>query len=74
LITDPPRSGMHKQAIGQILQLLPEKIIYISCNPTTMARDVALLKDQYQIAEVQPLDLFPNTYHVESVALLMRGW
>jgi 23S rRNA (uracil1939-C5)-methyltransferase len=74
LITDPPRSGMHKQAIGQILQLLPEKIIYISCNPTTMARDVALLKEQYQVAEVQPLDLFPNTYHVESVALLMRDW
>jgi 23S rRNA (uracil1939-C5)-methyltransferase len=74
LITDPPRSGMHKQAIGQILQLLPEKIIYISCNPTTMARDVALLKDHYQVAEVQPLDLFPNTYHVETVALLMRDW
>jgi 23S rRNA (uracil1939-C5)-methyltransferase len=73
VITDPPRAGMHKKVIDQINQLLPDKIIYISCNPSTLARDVALLKDQYRVEEVQPLDLFPNTHHVESVARLERN-
>ncbi len=74
LITDPPRAGMHKKVIDQIMGLLPDRIIYMSCNPATMARDVALLKERYRVAEVQPFDLFPNTYHVESVTLLMRDW
>lgn len=72
LVTDPPRTGMHKRVIDQILRLSPDAIIYISCNPATLARDVALLKETYKLAEVQPIDLFPNTYHVESVARLQR--
>jgi len=72
LITDPPRTGMHKKVIKHILSLLPHRIIYISCNPTTMARDIALLKEGYRLEEVQPLDLFPNTYHIEAVARLER--
>ena len=73
LITDPPRAGMHKKVIDQINQLLPDRIIYISCNPSTLARDVALLRERYRIEEIQPLDLFPNTHHVESVARLERS-
>jgi 23S rRNA (uracil1939-C5)-methyltransferase len=73
LITDPPRTGMHKEVIGHILHLLPDRIIYVSCNPTTMARDIALLKEFYEVKEIQPIDLFPNTYHIEAVARLERS-
>jgi len=72
LITDPPRTGMHQKVIKHILRLLPRRIIYISCNPTTMARDIALLKEDYRLEEIQPLDLFPHTYHIEAVARLER--
>jgi 23S rRNA (uracil1939-C5)-methyltransferase len=72
LITDPPRTGMHKEVIGHILHLLPDRIIYVSCNPTTMARDIALLKEFYEVEKIQPIDLFPNTYHIEAVARLER--
>ncbi len=72
LVTDPPRTGMHRKVIEQILRLLPDRIIYISCNPATLARDIALLKDRYKLEEVQPIDLFPNTYHIESVVRLER--
>ena len=72
LIADPPRVGMQKGVIDQILRLLPERIIYISCNPSTLARDVALLKEGYKVEEVQPVDLFPHTYHIESIARLER--
>jgi 23S rRNA (uracil1939-C5)-methyltransferase len=72
LITDPPRVGMQRGVIDQILKLLPGRIIYISCNPSTLARDIALLKEVYKLEEVQPIDLFPNTYHIESVARLER--
>jgi len=72
LVTDPPRTGMQRQVIEQILQFLPDKIIYISCNPATLARDIALLKERYRVEEVQPIDLFPNTYHIESIARLKR--
>jgi len=72
LIADPPRVGMQREVINQILSLLPERIIYISCNPATLARDVALLKEGYRVEEVQPVDLFPHTYHIESVARLER--
>lgn len=72
LVTDPPRVGMQRQVIEQLLRLLPDKIIYISCNPSTLARDIALLKERYKLEEVQPIDLFPNTYHIESVARLER--
>lgn len=70
LIADPPRAGIHKKVIEQILYLMPDKIIYVSCNPSTLARDLALLNERYLVGEVQPLDLFPNTHHVETVVLL----
>jgi 23S rRNA (uracil1939-C5)-methyltransferase len=73
LVTDPPRVGMQRQVIDQVLRLLPDRIIYISCNPATLARDISLLKAQYRVEEVQPIDLFPNTYHIESIARLERG-
>ena len=72
LIADPPRVGMQRGAIDRILRLLPKRIIYISCNPSTLARDVALLKEGYTLEEVQLIDLFPNTYHIESVSRLER--
>lgn len=70
IITDPPRSGMHENVIRQILLIEPEKIVYVSCNPATQARDIALLTEKYEVAEVQPVDMFPHTHHVENVALL----
>jgi len=72
LFTDPPRAGMHPKVIKQILQTAPEKIVYISCNPATQARDIALLDEKYLIMKVQPVDMFPQTHHVENVVLLMR--
>ncbi len=72
LVTDPPRAGMHKKVIEQILIMLPEKIIYISCNPATLARDVALMLDIYRVKEVLPVDLFPHTYHIESIVRLEK--
>jgi 23S rRNA (uracil1939-C5)-methyltransferase len=72
LIIDPPRAGMHKKVVKQVLALSPERIVYVSCNPSTLARDLGLLKEAYQVLEVQPVDLFPHTYHIESVARLVR--
>ncbi|MBW2468740.1 MAG: 23S rRNA (uracil(1939)-C(5))-methyltransferase RlmD [Deltaproteobacteria bacterium] len=72
LIIDPPRAGMHKDVVKQVLVLSPERIVYVSCNPTTLARDLNLLSEAYQVLEVQPVDLFPHTYHIESVARLTR--
>ncbi len=72
IVTDPPRAGMHEAVIGQLLSILPEKIIYVSCNSATQARDVALLSDQYRLERIQPVDMFPRTYHVESVAVLSK--
>jgi 23S rRNA (uracil1939-C5)-methyltransferase len=72
IVTDPPRSGMHEKVIKQLLEISPEKIIYISCNPATQARDIALLKENYRVMAVQPVDMFPHTHHVENVALLNR--
>ncbi len=73
IITDPPRAGMHQKVVEQILQVRPEKIVYISCNPATQARDVALMKEHYHIQKIQPVDMFPHTHHVENVVLLVRG-
>jgi 23S rRNA (uracil1939-C5)-methyltransferase len=70
IITDPPRAGMHPSVIKSILQASPDRIVYISCNPATQARDVALLSEKYYVAEIQPVDMFPHTHHVENVALL----
>lgn len=72
IITDPPRSGMHPEVVGKILDLYPEKIVYVSCNPATQARDLALLSANYRITCVQPVDMFPQTHHVENVVLLER--
>jgi 23S rRNA (uracil1939-C5)-methyltransferase len=72
LIIDPPRAGMHQDVAKQVLAMLPERIVYVSCNPATLARDLVLLKEAYQVQEVQPVDLFPHTYHIESVASLIR--
>jgi 23S rRNA (uracil1939-C5)-methyltransferase len=72
LVIDPPRAGMHKDVVGQVLKMAPEKIVYVSCNPATLARDVLALKEVYHVAEVQPVDMFPHTFHIESVARLVK--
>lgn len=72
IITDPPRDGMHKQVVGQLLQVAPQKIVYVSCNSATQARDLALMKEHYEITKVQPVDMFPQTHHVENVVLLEK--
>jgi len=72
IITDPPRDGMHKNVIENILKISPERIVYVSCNSATQARDLALMKEQYEIKKVQPVDMFPQTHHVENVVLLKR--
>lgn len=72
LITDPPRDGMHQKVVEQILKLSPEKVVYVSCNSATQARDLALMKDQYQVVKILPVDMFPQTHHVENIALLIK--
>jgi len=72
IITDPPRSGMHPKVIEEILNALPEKIVYVSCNPATQARDIALMNESYDLVKIQPVDMFPQTHHVENVCLLVR--
>lgn len=72
VITDPPRAGMHDDVIGAILFAEPQRIVYVSCNPATQARDLNLLDSKYRVARVQPVDMFPQTHHVENVTLLER--
>jgi 23S rRNA (uracil1939-C5)-methyltransferase len=72
VITDPPRSGMHPGVSHRIVELEPDRIVYVSCNPATQARDVAVLGEKYEIAEVQPVDMFPHTQHVENIVSLKR--
>ncbi len=72
IITDPPRAGMHEDVIHTILLAAPRRIVYVSCNPATQARDVALLDTQYQVTRIQPVDMFPHTQHVENVILLEK--
>jgi 23S rRNA (uracil1939-C5)-methyltransferase len=72
VISDPPRAGMHEKVVLQLLAAAPEKIVYISCNPATQARDIAILSEKYLIKAVQPFDMFPQTHHVENVILLAR--
>jgi 23S rRNA (uracil1939-C5)-methyltransferase len=73
IITDPPRDGMHKDVVAQILEIAPERIVYVSCNSATQARDLQLLKTKYKVDVVQPVDMFPQTHHVENVVLLTRS-
>ncbi|AFL84601.1 23S rRNA (uracil-5-)-methyltransferase RumA [Belliella baltica DSM 15883] len=70
IITDPPRAGMHDDVVNMLLKLAAPKIVYVSCNPATQARDVALLSEKYSVDKIQPVDMFPQTYHVENVVLL----
>jgi 23S rRNA (uracil1939-C5)-methyltransferase len=72
VITDPPRAGMHKDAVNSILLAAPHRIVYVSCNPATQARDILLLSGNYDVVRVQPVDMFPHTHHVENVTLLKR--
>ena len=72
IITDPPRAGMHDDVIKTILFAEPVKIVYVSCNPATQARDLNLLDEKYRVEKVQPVDMFPHTHHVENVVLLVK--
>lgn len=72
VITDPPRDGMHKDVVAQLIELASEKIVYVSCNSATQARDLALMDPYYKIVAVQPVDMFPQTHHVENVVLLKK--
>ena len=71
VITDPPRAGMHEKVIEQLLATAPRKIVYVSCNPATQARDLQLLAKRYEVRRIQPVDMFPHTQHVENIAELM---
>jgi len=70
IITDPPRAGMHTDVISQLLNLAAKRLVYVSCNPSTQARDMALLDEKYEVEKVQPVDMFPQTHHVENIVLL----
>lgn len=70
VITDPPRAGMHEKAVRFLLELEAPRIVYVSCNPATQARDVQWLSEKYRVLKVQPVDMFPHTHHIENVALL----
>ncbi|WP_303315516.1 23S rRNA (uracil(1939)-C(5))-methyltransferase RlmD [Flavivirga abyssicola] len=72
IITDPPRDGMHKDVVQQILNISPEKIVYVSCNSATQARDLALMDAMYKVTKTQAVDMFPQTFHVENVVLLEK--
>lgn len=72
IITDPPRAGMHPDVVQVILNAAPERIVYVSCNPATQARDLQLMDEKYRVEKVQPVDMFPHTHHVENVVLLVR--
>jgi 23S rRNA (uracil1939-C5)-methyltransferase len=72
LITDPPRAGMHQKLVDKILEIEAPTVVYVSCNPATQARDLALLDQKYQVTKVQPVDMFPHTHHIENVVQLKR--
>ena len=72
IITDPPRAGMHEDVINVILNAAPKRVVYVSCNPATQARDLQLLDEKYKVMKVQPVDMFPHTQHVENVVLLEK--
>ena len=70
IITDPPRDGTHKKVVEQILKIKAKKIVYVSCNSATQARDLALMSDKYKVTHIQPVDMFPQTHHVENIITL----
>ena len=72
IITDPPRDGMHKDVVDQLIKIKADRIVYVSCNSATQARDLALLDELYKVTRVQPVDMFPQTHHVENVVLLEK--
>jgi 23S rRNA (uracil1939-C5)-methyltransferase len=72
IITDPPRAGMHGDVVKTIATAAPDRIVYISCNPSTQARDILMLSEQYKVLKVQPVDMFPHTHHVENIVLLQK--
>ena len=72
MIIDPPRAGMHEDVVNVILNAEPQRLVYVSCNPATQARDIAMLDEKYRVVEIQPVDMFPHTHHVENVALLEK--
>ena len=72
IITDPPRDGMHKDVVQQLLKIAPTKIVYVSCNSATQARDLSLMDSTYKVTKIQPVDMFPQTHHVENVVLLEK--
>lgn len=72
VITDPPRAGMHEKAVRFLLELAAPRMVYVSCNPATQARDLQILDEKYAVQKVQPVDMFPHTHHIENVALLVR--
>jgi 23S rRNA (uracil1939-C5)-methyltransferase len=72
IILDPPRAGVHPDVIESIIKAMPHRIVYVSCNPATQARDINLIGSNYSVTKVQPVDMFPHTHHVENVVLLER--
>jgi 23S rRNA (uracil1939-C5)-methyltransferase len=72
MVIDPPRAGMHADVVAEVLSLGPGRIVYVSCNPATLARDLGLMQAAYRVVEVQPVDMFPHTFHIEAVALVER--
>jgi 23S rRNA (uracil1939-C5)-methyltransferase len=70
IITDPPRAGMHEKLVRKILDMEASLVVYVSCNPATQARDLALLSEKYEVTKIQPVDMFPHTHHIENVAQL----
>ena len=74
VILDPPRSGMHQNTVNDVIKLSPDKIVYVSCNPTTQVRDIKLFAEAgYNLVKTRPVDMFPHTYHIENVALLVKS-
>ncbi len=72
IIIDPPRAGIHKNLLNTLMEIAPEKIVYVSCNPATQARDCEILSEKYEVCEIQTFDMFPQTYHIESIAKLRK--
>jgi 23S rRNA (uracil1939-C5)-methyltransferase len=72
IVLDPPRAGVHPDVIENVRMVSPKRIVYVSCNPATQARDIALLGDGFRVTRVQPVDMFPHTHHVENVVLLEK--